>query len=235
MRAFMKKNYIFLPIILIFLSFTLYNISLKSEHTFDTLEEAIFTNSERRELSECIANLFWANLSNYYPYYDFDIILEKLKELSKNHTKFENPRDCQLNSFLSLVSKIKTYDTAKNLKIAETFFGNLKKKENIIEIIKDKLYFERLQEGTPPFVEINDSPSLDYKESTINQTLHETPRSIKKNITITLSDTIQGFAQGIVGMGIGERRKIFVHPDLAYGKVGGPQELIIFEVEIISK
>lgn len=44
------------------------------------------------------------------------------------------------------------------------------------------------------------------------------------------------FARGIAGMKEGEIRKVFVHPDLAYGTNGklDPNLLIIFTVELVS-
>ena len=39
-------------------------------------------------------------------------------------------------------------------------------------------------------------------------------------ITIPLDQTIPGFSKGIVGMKEGEKRRLFVHPDLGYGTTG---------------
>ena len=57
--------------------------------------------------------------------------------------------------------------------------------------------------------------------------------SSDKPITLVLSDTILGFAKGASGMACGERRKIYIHPDFAYGKYGqhGFQQLVICDVE----
>lgn len=199
------------------------------------LPKDILSANERKELTECIANIFWANLSNYYPHYDFEILLAKLEELSKSQTKLENPHDCQLANFLTLLSKINAYDAAKSLETANRFLANLKNEEGINEVIKNKLYYEDLHAGADPVITISESPTLNYREFKLNEELQEVQTSFRTNITIELKDTIQGFAYGVAGMKIGGRRKIYVHPDLAYGKAGGPQELIIFEVEIIRK
>ena len=50
------------------------------------------------------------------------------------------------------------------------------------------------------------------------------------------AETIPGFAKGVDGMCVGERRKIYIHPALGYGKVGyvPPNSLLIVDVEVIS-
>lgn len=52
---------------------------------------------------------------------------------------------------------------------------------------------------------------------------------------ISVADTIPGFAQGVKGMQAGERRKLYIHPDLAYGLYGGklePNQLLVIELEV---
>jgi peptidylprolyl isomerase len=36
---------------------------------------------------------------------------------------------------------------------------------------------------------------------------------------VPLAETIPGFAKGVLGMRVGEKRKIYVHLDLEYGRV----------------
>jgi FKBP-type peptidyl-prolyl cis-trans isomerase len=53
-------------------------------------------------------------------------------------------------------------------------------------------------------------------------------------------DVIKGMNMGVMGMQIGGRRRIFVPPELAYGKGGaptsniGPDQALIFEIELVS-
>jgi len=55
-------------------------------------------------------------------------------------------------------------------------------------------------------------------------------------ITIPLDQTIPGFSKGLVGMKEGEKRRLFVHPDLGYGTMGQlpPNELLIFDIEVVK-
>ena len=45
---------------------------------------------------------------------------------------------------------------------------------------------------------------------------------------------IPGFREGVIGMREGETRRIYVHPEMAYGVTGEvpPNSLLIFDVEV---
>ena len=53
---------------------------------------------------------------------------------------------------------------------------------------------------------------------------------------ITLDETIPGFSKGIVGMREGEKRTLYIHPELGYGSSGylPPNSLLTFEIEVIK-
>ena len=53
---------------------------------------------------------------------------------------------------------------------------------------------------------------------------------------LPIKQSIPGFAKGLVGMKEGEKRILYIHPELAYGLAGHlpPNSLLIFEVEIVK-
>jgi FKBP-type peptidyl-prolyl cis-trans isomerase len=54
--------------------------------------------------------------------------------------------------------------------------------------------------------------------------------------TLGAREAIPGFDEGVMGMAVGGKRKLVVHPDLAYGAQGqggiGPNQTLVFEVEL---
>ena len=54
--------------------------------------------------------------------------------------------------------------------------------------------------------------------------------------TLGTGQAIDGFDEGVRGMAVGGKRKLVVHPDLAYGARGqggiGPNQTLVFEVEL---
>ena len=123
----------------------------------------------------------------------------------------------------------------ENLREAELYLQRIANEPDCIELISSKLYYKQTKAGTGVPLEPNGITSFIYQAKTISHGLEELLFSQKDaSISISLSDTIPGFSQGVTGMLEGEGRIIYIHPDLAYGDYGGkmdPNKLIIIEVD----
>jgi FKBP-type peptidyl-prolyl cis-trans isomerase len=57
-------------------------------------------------------------------------------------------------------------------------------------------------------------------------------------ITVGVNNTIPAWKEAILNMHVGSKWDLFVHPKLAYGEKGGdkigPNELLIFRIELVS-
>lgn len=194
----------------------------------------VLNEEEVHQISLGLANLFWKQLAQYSPFYDFDEVLENLKDLESGKKKPFSKKESQ-EQMLSLIDKISTYQNRLNLKASEDYLEKVAQQENIVEVIPHKLYYELLLPGQPHLSDSNDfrihlieSKLCDGEEIVMQNT-----RLSNKPITLALSDTILGFAKAASDMAPGERRKIYIHPELSYGKYGrhGFQQLIICDVE----
>ena len=211
----------FLFVILILI--TIFYIYKKQEKG-PIIQQTLFSSEEVKIISKHLAHLTKENLQEFYPYYDFN---EFIKALSEKDDTVES----SYATLMEFKDRIFNEEARKNLEIASQFLSHLPFKENIIEVKKGKIYYEILQPGTGAVITDDSTPLIHFTEMDLsNAVLQDTTGKIP------LKETIVGFRQGVAGMQVGEKRKIYVHPDLAYGKFGqyASQQLIIFIVEIID-
>lgn len=123
-----------------------------------------------------------------------------------------------------------------NLKSANDFMVKNSQAAQVKEVVPNKLQYTILKEGTGVTVESHSSPKIHYTGKYQDGTVFGTSEEMGGPITIPLDQTIPGFSKGIVGMKEGEKRRLFVHPDLGYGTTGQlpPNELLIFDIEVVK-
>jgi len=72
--------------------------------------------------------------------------------------------------------------------------------------------------------------------------IQDTGRQFDKgqDVVFQLTNVIEGFAEGILGMRVGGKRRIIIPPDLGYGSSGNPgagiggDDVIVFDVSLLS-
>ena len=111
---------------------------------------SVVSHEERHQISLTLAHLFWNQLSQYSPFYDFDEVMENLHDLKKGKIKPLQKHETQQQLF-SFLHKIADYYNRLNLKAVEAYLSEIAGRENIVEVIPEKVYYEVLQSGTPSF------------------------------------------------------------------------------------
>lgn len=126
--------------------------------------------------------------------------------------------------------------SADNLKAANEFMQKNSNAEGVVEIEPGKLQYILLEKGNGQKVESHSSPLIHYTGKFLDGKVFGSSQEVGGPITIPLDQTIPGFSKGLLGMQEGEKRRLFIHPDLGYGTLGNlpPNALLIFDIEIIK-
>ncbi|MFN0064641.1 MAG: FKBP-type peptidyl-prolyl cis-trans isomerase [Chlamydiales bacterium] len=126
-------------------------------------------------------------------------------------------------------------DAEKNLKEANAF---LEKNASAtgIKMIGPKLQYRVESEGAGDIVAEDSIPLIHYEGKLIDGTVFASSAENEEPISLPIQQTVPGFAQGLVGMREGEKRTLYIHPELAYGVSGHlpPNSLLIFQVEVVK-
>lgn len=121
----------------------------------------------------------------------------------------------------------------QNLDEANTFMAKNAKEEGVVVLEKDKLQYKLEKQGEGAVVEDHFSPMIRYTGKFLDGKVFG---SSQEDELISLDETIPGFTKAIVGMKEGEKRTIFIHPDLGYGTSGylPPNSTLVFDIEVVK-
>jgi peptidylprolyl isomerase len=205
------------------------------EQDSEEAQAAPISQDDVLKASEAFGHFIGRNLKAPGINFDLDSIIKGMRDGFAG-----KPAPLSDKEYEELMAKIQeeAYNkmAMQNLKTANEFLEKNSSAEGVMVIEPGKLQYIILSEGSSPAVEEHASPQIKYTGKFADGTTFGSSEETGGPITIPLDQTIPGFSKGIVGMKEGEKRKLFVHPDLGYGTTGHlpPNSLLIFEVEVVK-
>ena len=123
----------------------------------------------------------------------------------------------------------------KNLKQAEIFLASNAKNAGIVCLAEGKVQYLCVSPGNGAEVKPHSAPLLRLSVKTPDGKDILTPNVEE---SVSLDETIVGLRAGLIGMKEGEKRILYIHPDLAYQEKGLfislPNVLLTFEIEVLK-
>ncbi len=168
--------------------------------------------------------------------YNTDAIIRGIEKYKASEKLKSSGIQDEMAVVLEIQEEIFEKKAAENLLKTKQFFDDLANNPLMTKVIEKELYIEKMQEGEgAATIEMTSEPLLHYSAKTfegieIADTYSGNP------LRIHILESIAGFSKGVQGMRVSEKRRIYVHPNLAY-KRGGlvpPNSVLIFEVTVIS-
>ncbi|MDB2613893.1 FKBP-type peptidyl-prolyl cis-trans isomerase [Chlamydiales bacterium] len=186
------------------------------------------------KLSEAFGNFIGRSIKSPEVEFNIDSLILGIRNGSEGKPSPLTEEEYQ-EGMASLQEEMFSKMSKENLLKSEDFLTSNKTKKNITSSDDNKLQYEIIQSGDGEFVEPDGRPEINYTGKFLDG---ETFGSSDETgpITLNLTHTIPGFRKGIAGMREGEKRRLYIHPDLGYGITGQlpPNSLLIFEVEILK-
>jgi peptidylprolyl isomerase len=187
-------------------------------------------NVER--ISEAFGHLLGKNLDGMGMKFDIAKVIKGLQDASEGKTAPMSETECVQAITAAQESAFKE-TASENLKEAEQFLATNKEASDVKTLEEGKLQYKVTHEGKGAVVDENSTPLIRYTGKFLNGTVFG---ASKEEEVVHLDETIPGFSKGLLGMKEGEKRTLFIHPNLGYGTHGylPPNSLLTFEIEVVQ-
>lgn len=124
-------------------------------------------------------------------------------------------------------------------KEAATKFLEENKKKDGVQTTASGLQYQVLKAGSGAVPTADSKVSVHYEGKLINGQIFDSSIQRGEPLTIGVSGVIPGWTEALLRMKVGDKWKLFIPSDLAYGERGsppviGPNETLIFEVELLE-
>ncbi|MBI5376970.1 MAG: FKBP-type peptidyl-prolyl cis-trans isomerase [Candidatus Schekmanbacteria bacterium] len=207
-------------------------------------EESQLLKTEKEKVSYGIGVDVGRNFKKLGINIDMDILLNGLKDGYSGNKIMMDEKDLRetMNTYQSDLlkkqaqSRIATAE--KNKKSGEAFLSDNKNKEEVVTL-PSGLQYKILKAGDGKKPASSDTVECNYRGTLINGTEFDSSYNRGQSATFKVNGVIPGWTEALQLMPTGSKWLLFVPSQLAYGERGagrdiGPNETLIFEVELIA-
>jgi FKBP-type peptidyl-prolyl cis-trans isomerase FklB len=127
---------------------------------------------------------------------------------------------------------------ARNLKASQAFLEANKKKPDV-KTLPSGLQYKVLKSGNGPSPDKDDRVRTHYHGTLIDGTVFDSSVQRGEPVEFPVSGVIPGWTEALQLMNVGDKWRLFIPPELAYGRRGageavGPNQALIFDVELLE-
>jgi peptidylprolyl isomerase len=194
-------------------------------------------NVDINSVSESFGHMIGKNLNNPGFAFDIEAVITGLRNGAAGEAAPMSEEEYE-NAIAVIQESVFNEIAHTNLEKADSFMANNVAESDVVEIESGKLQYVVINDAgdEATIVQETDAPLIHYEGRYLDGTVFGSSFDSGEPITLPLDQTIQGFSKGLVGCKEGEKRRLFVHPDMGYGTMGHlpPNSLLIFDVEVIK-
>ncbi len=193
------------------------------------------TSQKVLEASEAIGVLMAKSIQTLGISCDTDKIVQGFKDALQGHEKLKS--EMEYVEIIAHAQEAVFKEMAiENLKKTEEFLSQNKSADGIKELETSKLQYKIEKEGSGPVVDENCAPIIRYTAKFLDEAIEE-PSKDESRINLREDELIVGFKKALIGMKEGEKRTVYIHPDLAFKTKDynrHTNSLLTFEIEVVK-
>ncbi|MCE5293660.1 MAG: FKBP-type peptidyl-prolyl cis-trans isomerase [Chlamydiales bacterium] len=195
-------------------------------------KEELFSQNSIDRLSQTYGHLIQRSLNNPMIKLNPKAVMQGMQDGLDGKTSPLTEKEYE--ETLQLIQQYAYEDlAAKNLAEAEALMKTHAKEDGMVVTEDGKLQYKILKQGSGDVVTEETVPTINYEAKYSNGQKLGSSEQSGGPIDVKLDETIPGFKKGMLGMKTGEKRIVYIHPDLGFGKAGQlPNGLLVFEIEV---
>lgn len=187
------------------------------------------------KISEAFGHLIGKNLHSMGIRFDIAKVKQGLEDSEAG--KLAPMTETEFVEAVTSIHEVAFKETAiENLKKSEEFLAKNEEAPGVKTLEKGKLQYRVEKEGTGPLIDKHNTPLIHY----LGKFLDGTPfgsATEEERISFEEYDLIPGLEKTLLDMKEGEKRTVFVHPELGFGMHDHnipPNSLLTLEIEVIK-
>jgi FKBP-type peptidyl-prolyl cis-trans isomerase FklB len=168
---------------------------------------------------------------------DINLLSAGLKDVFESND-LKVSHDDAMAVIQNYVSEAQRKQQAIAVEKGKQFLEENGKKEGVT-VLPSGLQYTVITEGTGPKPTAEDKVTTHYTGTLLDGTVFDSSVERGEPVSFAVTGVIPGWTEALQLMSVGSKWKLFVPSELAYGERGaggqiGPNETLIFEVELIS-
>lgn len=189
---------------------------------------------DREKISETLGHLLVRQLKNPGFEFNFDKVVQGMQNERAGKASPMSEEEYE-QIIYTIQENLFLQAAEKNLTQAVAFLRINSETAGVTQL-DEKLQYKITQAGKGEEVGPDSVPLIHYKGSLIDGTVFANSQERNEPLSLPMQQTISGFSKGLIGMKEGEKRTLYIHPELAHGISGQlpPNSLLIFEVEVVK-
>jgi peptidylprolyl isomerase len=187
------------------------------------------------KISQALGQLMGKNLESMGIKFDIAKVIEGLKDASQGRDALMTEAEC-IEAITSAQEAHFKEMASENLKKAEEFLTKNKTASGVKDLEPGKVQYRIEKDGSGPLVEEKSAPLIRYTGKFLDGTVFGSSKE-EDRIDLAEEDLLPGFRKALVGMKEGEKRTVYIHPELGYGAKDyhlPPNSLLTFEIEVLK-
>ncbi len=187
------------------------------------------------EASEAIGVLMAKSIQSLGINCDSDKIVQGFKDALQGREKLKSEME-YVEIIAHAQEAVFKEMAALNLTKTEEFLNQNKSALGIKELEANKLQYKVEKEGNGPVVDENCTPIIRYTAKFLDEAIEE-PSKDESRINLREDELIVGFKKALIGMKEGEKRTVYIHPDLAFKTKDynrHTNSLLTYEIEVVK-